>query len=151
MYFKHMYCRISPNLVLEDVCKTNHKDYRKANIEWGFLKRENLKKTAIEVYEPLRARFGQFYINSGIRCPTLNEKINGSKNSAHIEGNALDLRPVDYNILASQVFEYLREDKNFLVGQVILYPDLDFIHVGRYAGLSKRDFRIYEDGKYNKV
>jgi hypothetical protein len=51
----------------------------------------NLAATANEVCEPVRARFGPFSPNSGYRCPALNVAVGGSRNSQHMQGQAVDI------------------------------------------------------------
>jgi hypothetical protein len=51
---------------------------------------ENLKLAA-EGLEKVRRLLGQpIHIDSGYRCPTLNEKVGGAKLSAHLDGWAVD-------------------------------------------------------------
>jgi uncharacterized protein YcbK (DUF882 family) len=44
------------------------------------------------ILDPLREKFNEpIYVNSGYRCPALNNAVNGSKNSAHLYGYAADI------------------------------------------------------------
>ncbi len=53
---------------------------------------ENLKHLCVKVLEPLRALLNKpIHISSGYRCPELNTKIGGAKNSQHTEGKAADI------------------------------------------------------------
>lgn len=47
------------------------------------------------VFEIIRAAFGNkpIVVLSGYRTPSWNRKIGGARNSQHVEGRALDLRP----------------------------------------------------------
>lgn len=47
--------------------------------------------TAENIYEPVRAHFGPVYISSFYRCPALNKKVKGKKNSQHTKAEAIDL------------------------------------------------------------
>jgi hypothetical protein len=43
------------------------------------------------VLQPLRDRFGPIRINSGYRCPELNEAVGGVQSSQHMRGEAADI------------------------------------------------------------
>jgi len=54
---------------------------------------KNLTKLAQEVLQPVRESFGQpIIVNSAYRCPELNERVKGAKNSDHKFGAAADIR-----------------------------------------------------------
>jgi len=54
---------------------------------------ENLQRLVTGCLQPLRDRTGRgIYINSGYRPPDLNSLIGGSKTSAHMRGDAADIR-----------------------------------------------------------
>ena len=53
---------------------------------------ENLENLCNEILEPLRRQFGPIHINSGYRCPQLNEAVGGVGNSSHLRGEAADIR-----------------------------------------------------------
>ena len=77
--------------------------------------------------QPLREMYGKpIHINSGFRCPELNfhEKMNGSKNSQHMTGEAADIRPdnpKDLSLLTDMILKYFEFD------QIKVYPT--FIHI----------------------
>ena len=55
---------------------------------------ENHLKELIKFLNPLRESWGSpIIITSGYRCKMLNEKIDGSKTSAHLTGYACDMIP----------------------------------------------------------
>lgn len=59
---------------------------------------ENLKKVAVNIYEPCRKKFGPIYVSCGYRSAQLNAITPGaSSTSGHARGEALDL--------ASQIFK----------------------------------------------
>ena len=61
---------------------------------------KNLELLVTHVLDPLRERWGvPIYINSGYRCPELNKKVGGAKNSYHLRGMAADItaKSVFYN------------------------------------------------------
>ena len=92
---------------------------------------ENLRALVDEVLDPLRERYGKpIYVNSGYRCPKLNQLVNGAANSQHMKGEAADIRPVKSEKLKvkSELDELVRiliENGKF--DQLIIYPT--FIHV----------------------
>lgn len=54
---------------------------------------KNLRNLCLEVLQPLRDYVGApVHINSGYRCPELNEAVGGVKNSQHCRGEACDIR-----------------------------------------------------------
>ena len=54
---------------------------------------ENLRRLCESCLQPLRAAVKRpIFISSGYRSPELNSLIGGSKTSAHMQGNAADLR-----------------------------------------------------------
>jgi zinc D-Ala-D-Ala carboxypeptidase len=50
-----------------------------------------LTALAVNILEPIRARFGAFSPNSGYRCPELNTAIGGAAKSQHMDGRAADI------------------------------------------------------------
>ena len=92
---------------------------------------ENLRALVDEVLDPLRERYGKpIYVNSGYRCPKLNQLVNGAANSQHMKGEAADIRPVKSEKLKvkSELDELVRiliENGKF--DQLIIYPT--FLHV----------------------
>ena len=56
----------------------------------------NIRNLCERVLEPLRAFAGSpIIINSGYRCPRLNEAVGGSRRSQHMKGEACDIRITD--------------------------------------------------------
>lgn len=63
--------------------------------------RKNLAYMVHYVLEPLRVRFGRIRINSGFRCLSVNELLDGSSEySYHMFGRAADIFPLDASIEA---------------------------------------------------
>ena len=53
---------------------------------------ENLRSLVEQVLDPLREHYGKpIYVNSGYRCPKLNQLVNGAANSQHMKGEAADI------------------------------------------------------------
>ena len=51
----------------------------------------NLRNLCKTVLQPLRNQFGPIFINSGYRCPALNEAVHGVGASQHMLGEAADI------------------------------------------------------------
>ena len=88
---------------------------------------ENLKALVDEVLDPLREAYGRpIRVNSGYRCPRLNNLVGGTPNSQHMRGEAADIQPVVGNEAdLPELARILIENGKF--DQLILYPT--FIHV----------------------
>ena len=55
--------------------------------------RDGIDALVFNVLQPLRTAWGaQLVINSGYRCPELNEAVNGESTSQHMKGEAADVR-----------------------------------------------------------
>jgi zinc D-Ala-D-Ala carboxypeptidase len=53
---------------------------------------ENLQELCVHILEPLRISLGKpVYVSSGWRCPRLNTRKKGAKNSQHLLGQAADI------------------------------------------------------------
>ena len=50
-----------------------------------------LENLCRKLLEPLRQEFGPIRINSGFRCPLVNEGVHGVGNSKHLSGEAADI------------------------------------------------------------
>ncbi len=88
---------------------------------------ENLRALVDEVLDPLREAYGKpVRVNSGYRCPKLNNLVGGSPNSQHMRGEAADIQPVVGNEAdLPQLARILISNGKF--DQLIIYPT--FIHV----------------------
>ena len=88
---------------------------------------ENLRALVDEVLDPLREAYGRpIRVNSGYRCPKLNNLVGGSPNSQHMRGEAADIQPVVGNEAdLPELARILIANGKF--DQLIIYPT--FIHV----------------------
>ena len=56
---------------------------------------KNLQELVTNVLDPLRLAWGHpIVVTSGYRCPKLNTRVGGAKNSQHLYGEAVDIRTV---------------------------------------------------------
>ncbi len=53
------------------------------------------KLATLRIADKLREGWGPLIVSSGARCADHNRRVGGAKNSAHVTGEAMDLRPVD--------------------------------------------------------
>lgn len=68
------------------------KKYGILNIVSTFEVRDNIIALVENVLQPLRDAWGKpLTINSGYRCPKLNEKVGGVPTSQHVKGQAADV------------------------------------------------------------
>ena len=84
--------KISPNLTLAEVSKSQTAQRRGFNNEPEGEHLSNLITLANNVFQPMREHFGKpIFVSSGYRSDKLNKAIGGSKTSQHCKGEALDL------------------------------------------------------------
>ena len=78
-----------------------------------------------------------FSVTSSLRTAVQNEACNGSKNSQHLTGDAIDIAPVDFSI---GVFYSLVEGSPFEFDQLIRYRT--FIHISFARGRKPRQMKL---------
>lgn len=78
-----------------------------------------------------------FSVTSALRTVAQNNACNGSKNSQHLTGDAIDLAPIDFPI---GVFFSMVEDSPFEFDQLIRYRT--FIHVSFARGRKPRQMKL---------
>ena len=100
---------------------------------------QNLRVLVAQILDPLRMDMGYpIHVNSGYRCPALNEAIGGAKNSQHMKGMAADITMVptgntiwNAKQLNIEAFDRIRDGYSF--DQLIIYGEGKdrgrFIHV----------------------
>lgn len=107
----------------------------------------NLKKL-IEFLNPLREAWGSaIRINSGYRCPELNQAVGGVATSAHCEGWAVDMYPINNKFTKFKQFivDYLK-DKSFDQAIIEKSGHSQWIHLGLWSKGRQRKqiFKIEE-------
>lgn len=103
-------------------------------------------KRLLEFLQNLREKWGSgIIIESGFRCEQLNKLIKGSKTSAHLTCNAVDLYPSNGNFEEFKIFiiKYL-EGK--LWDQCIIEKSgkSQWIHLGLYNNSGKQRRQIFK-------
>lgn len=101
-----------------------------------------IKALVNNILQPLRDGLGQpIFISSGYRSSELNELINGSKNSQHSKGQAVDIDQDNRNskISNSDVFFYILDNLDFdqLIWEFGDDENPDWVHVS-YNGLNEK-------------
>lgn len=87
--------------------------------------------------EWLLCRNIHFSVTSSLRTVAQNNACNGSKNSQHLTGDAIDLSPVDLSI---GVFFSMVEGSPFEFDQLIRYRT--FIHISFARGRKPRQMKL---------
>lgn len=99
--------------------------------------RDSVKALVLNVLQPLRDAWSKpLHINSGYRCPALNEAVGGVATSAHLYGQAADVACDNPYELAS-----LAKELNLPYDQMILYPT--FVHFSHKLNGKQRKKILY--------
>lgn len=120
---------------------------------------ENMKRFAMMVFEPIRARFDTpIYISSGYRSEKLNKAVKGSLTSSHCMGEAADIDMDGSSVITNaDVFHYIKDNLEFdqLIWEFGDKNNPDWVHVSyKDEGNRKEVLAAYrEEGKtkYKKL
>ena len=120
---------------------------------------ENMKRFAMMVFEPIRARFDTpIYISSGYRSEKLNKAVKGSLTSQHCSGEAADIDMDGSSVITNaDVFNFIKEHLDFdqLIWEFGDKNNPDWVHVSyKDEGNRKEVLAAYrEEGKtkYKKL
>lgn len=70
---------------------------------------ENLKRLCVNVLQPIRNKLAKpIHVSSGYRCPELNRRVGGVKNSSHMLGSAADIYASDNLELWNVIMELVK-------------------------------------------
>ena len=102
---------------------------------------ENMKHVAENIFQPVREHFNvPIYISSFFRNDALNQAVNGSINSTHKKGEAMDLDADVYGkITNAEIFNYIKDNLEF--DQLIWEFGDDKNPAWVHVSLSKRNNR----------
>lgn len=78
-----------------------------------------------------------FAVTSAFRTKAQNEICNGSKNSQHLTGDAIDLKPLELSV---DEFISMIKDSPFIFDQLIKYRT--FIHISFARGRNPRQMEL---------
>jgi len=134
--------KLSENLSLAECTKSLTAKRLGINNEPDEWVTENLRQTAVNVFQPVRECLGvPIHVSSGYRSAELNKAIGGSVRSQHVEGRALDLdADVFGGCTNSEIFECIRENVEFdqLIWEFGDQDNPDWVHVSFvYDGLNR--------------
>lgn len=110
-----------------ELCRSNVADRLGISNKIPQDKLQNLQALVSNVLDPLREWYGRpIYVNSGYRCPELNQAVGGAENSYHLHGMAADIdtRTVEDN---RKLFDYIRQHLPFT--ELIWEKGGQWIHV----------------------
>lgn len=99
--------------------------------------RDSIQALVLNVLQPLRTALGvEMHINSGYRCPELNEAVGGVPNSMHLLGEAADVATPTPLRLARKAVEI-----GLPFDQMGIYPT--FVHFSHKLGGPQRGQIFY--------
>lgn len=93
---------------------------------------ENMKKLAVNVFQPIRDHFNvPIHISSGYRSLALNKAIKGSLSSQHLLGQAIDIDMDNTGITNAQIFNWIKDNLSFdqLIWEFGTHKNPDWVHV----------------------
>lgn len=98
---------------------------------------DSIQALVVNVLQPLRTALGvEMHINSGYRCPELNEAVGGVPNSQHLKGEAADVATPTPLRLARKAVEM-----GLPFDQIGIYPT--FVHFSHRLGGPQRGQIFY--------
>lgn len=99
--------------------------------------RDSIKALVVNVLQPLRTALGvAMPVNSGYRCPELNEAVGGVPTSQHMKGEAADIATPTPLLMARKAVEM-----SLPFDQMGIYPD--FVHFSHKLGGPQRGQIFY--------
>lgn len=114
--------QLSEHFKLYELAATEHDDLLSENRRYAWDNRKKLEVVAQDLLEPIRSKFGlPVLVTSGARCPTLNMRIGGARNSQHVECEAADfvVKGLDCMEGSTKVFDWIRLESGVRFGQLI--------------------------------
>lgn len=93
---------------------------------------ENLKRLAINVFQPIRDHFDvPIHISSGYRSSILNIKIGGATSSQHCLGQAMDIDMDGTSVTNAEIFHWIKSNLKFdqLIWEFGTDKNPDWVHV----------------------
>jgi zinc D-Ala-D-Ala carboxypeptidase len=112
---------------------------------------ENMKKLAVNVFQPIRDYFNiPIHISSGYRSLALNKAIKGSLSSQHCSGEAMDIDMDGTDITNAKIFNYIKDNLVFdqLIWEFGTDKNPDWVHVS-YESKGKQRKQVLKAIKKN--
>lgn len=140
---------VSPHFSWDELTRTGKSELQATNRTEAEQYRASLTRLAVELLEPIRAKFGAVKINSAFRGPSVNAAVGGSKTSQHMRGEAADI--VATSVSVEELHRWICAESGLAFGQCILEkssPSKPFSWVHVSLG-TKREALVYDGaGKY---
>lgn len=139
---------ITEHFTLEEMSATSHKDLQALNREYAGKHVEQLKPLC-ELLEQVRSVLGcPLIVSSGVRCPQLNARVGGAKNSQHMKCEAADILPKLCTV--EDAFYKLFNSSVWFDQMILEYSGRKcWLHIS-YSHAPRRESLIYDNGKYKK-
>lgn len=140
--------RLSPHFTLDELTTTS---VRGVDNTPDARQLENLRRLCVETLEPIRQRFGPWWVTSGYRSPAVNRIIGGSPTSAHMcigDRAAADGVPLARNVRWSSVIHFLIEGD--IPFDQVIYEYGRWLHIGIDAPdrCRRQALMVFEPGTY---
>jgi len=134
--------QLSKYTTLQEVIKSNQASVLKIPNIPNAEQLANLKLVCTEIFDKVREHFGKpIGISSGFRSVELNRKINGAKNSQHMEGKALDIDGDIFGGVSNKaIFDYIKNNCIFdqLIWEFGTENAPDWVHVSYNKGVNRK-------------
>lgn len=144
---------LSKNFTFFELTKTGFADLQEQNRADAVIYKDNLVLLCLKILQPIRDYWQRpVIINSGFRCPALNEQIGGSKTSQHLFGQAADFIVKD--IGCGFIFDnFLTALSSVNFGQFIFEKkgDKEWLHISLPTKTRKNEMLVFENGTYRKI
>lgn len=128
---------ISKDFSYREFEHTDYAEFKYKNMIKDAVVRDSVKALVENVLQPLRDAWGRpLRVNSGYRCPELNEKVGGVPTSQHRIGCAADIACDNPLALAQLAY-----DRGLPFDQMILYPT--FVHFSHKMNGPQRKQILY--------
>jgi zinc D-Ala-D-Ala carboxypeptidase len=113
---------------------------------------ENMRYCCEKILEPVRKYFGKpVTVNSSYRSPRVNEAVGGSKNSQHVNGQAIDfeIMGISNKVVADWIADNLEFDQLILEFYVEGDKNSGWVHasIKKEGGNRKQKLIATKDGK----
>lgn len=143
-----MATKVTEHFTLEEMSATSHEDLQQANYKYAENRMWALIKICKLLEEVRTVLECPMIISSGVRCPELNERLGGAKNSQHMRCEAADFVPARHTV--EEAFEIIYKS-NIMFDQMILERSggKTWLHIS-CSHAPRRESLIYNKGKYKK-
>lgn len=100
--------QFTTNFSLYELLLTSHRRFDEEQYNPPTEVIENLRALCVNILQPLREALNSpVNLNSGYRCPSLNQAIGGARNSQHMTGHAADI--IDLNNGNENLFKKIKQ------------------------------------------